>query len=61
VGFSFQLRISRRMLISCHRLEEKRKTRSEAYYQRKKALIRKLNAAKREVSTNAEELAKFGY
>jgi large subunit ribosomal protein L13Ae len=49
------------MLISCHRLEEKRKTRSEAYYQRKKALIRKLNAAKREVSTNAEELAKFGY
>ncbi|KAI5853322.1 ribosomal protein L13 domain-containing protein [Tricharina praecox] len=43
------------------RLEEKRKTRSEAYYQRKKALIRKLNAAKREVTTNSEELAKFGY
>ncbi|KAI5814718.1 ribosomal protein L13 domain-containing protein [Pyronema omphalodes] len=43
------------------RLEEKRKTRSEAYYQRKKALVRKLNAAKREVSTNVEELAKFGY
>jgi large subunit ribosomal protein L13Ae len=43
------------------RLEEKRKTRSEAYYQRKKALVRKLNAAKREVNTNAEELAKFGY
>jgi len=43
------------------RLEEKRKTRSEAYYQRKKALVRKLNAAKREVTTNSEELAKFGY
>jgi large subunit ribosomal protein L13Ae len=43
------------------RLEEKRKTRSAAYYQRKKALVRKLNAAKREVSTNNEELAKFGY
>lgn len=43
------------------RLEEKRKTRSAAYYQRKKELVRKLNAAKREVSTNTEELAKFGY
>jgi len=43
------------------RLEEKRKTRSEAYYQKKKALARKLNAAKREVSTNAEELANYGF
>lgn len=43
------------------RLEEKRKTRSEAYYQKKKALAKRLNAAKREVSTNGEELAKFGY
>jgi len=43
------------------RLEEKRKVRSEAYYLRKKALVSKLNAAKREVATNSEELAKFGY
>jgi len=43
------------------KLEEKRKVRSEAYYQRKKALAKRLNATKREVSTNTEELAKFGY
>ncbi|KAI5804367.1 ribosomal protein L13 domain-containing protein [Geopyxis carbonaria] len=43
------------------RLEEKRKTRSEAYYAKKKTLAKKLNAAKREVSTNAEELAQYGY
>jgi large subunit ribosomal protein L13Ae len=43
------------------RLEEKRKVRSEAYYLRKKALVSKLNAAKREVTTNSKELAKFGY
>ncbi|TGZ79150.1 ribosomal protein L13 [Ascodesmis nigricans] len=43
------------------RLEEKRKTRSEAYYQKKKALIRKQAAAAREVNTNKEELANYGY
>jgi len=43
------------------RLEEKRKIRSEAYYQRKKALVRKVAAAKQSVSTHSEELAKLGY
>jgi len=43
------------------RLEEKRKIRSQAYYERKKALVRKLAAAKQSVSTNSEELAKLGY
>lgn len=43
------------------RLEMKRKIRSAAYYQRKKEIVRKLNAAKRDVSTNNKELANFGY
>lgn len=43
------------------RLEEKRKVRSEAYYQRKKALNKKLATAKRNVSTGTEELSKLGY
>lgn len=43
------------------RLEEKRKTRSEAYYQKKKALAKRLAVAKREVTKNGEELAQFGY
>jgi len=43
------------------RLEEKRKVRASAYYERKKALNRKIAAAKRSVSTNSEELAALGY
>jgi len=43
------------------RLEEKRKVRSEAYYQKKKALAKRLATAKRGVTTNSEELAKLGH
>jgi large subunit ribosomal protein L13Ae len=46
------------------RLEERRKVKSAAYYERKKAVRRTLATAKKEANVDEsvkEELAKYGY
>lgn len=44
-----------------HRLEEKRKVKSKAYYARKLALAKRLGEAQKNTATNKEELAALGY
>jgi large subunit ribosomal protein L13Ae len=49
---------------SIFRLEERRKVKSAAYYERKKAVRRTLATAKKEANVDKnlkEELAKYGY
>jgi hypothetical protein len=67
-GCQVRLLISRIVSLLCtdfaSRLEERRKVKSAAYYERKKAVRRTLATAKKEANVDEsvkEELAKYGY